>query len=49
MLPGLRLGSITGLAPPALLRAEDLWLAVWAEYCLSDMLESFMFMFSPVF
>ena len=36
MSPGLWLVSC-GLAPPALLRDEDLWLDVWGEYSLSDM------------
>ena len=49
--PDLRLGDVAGLAPLALLRVEDLWLVhamQQAEYCLSGMLESFMFMLLPV-
>ena len=49
MSPGLVLGSITDFAPPALLRAEDLWLVVWAEYCLSGLCKLFIFLFMTVF
>ena len=49
MSPGLRLDSVSGLAPPALLEAEDFWLVVWAECCLSDMSELFIFPFISVF